>query len=128
MYRICEERGSGLIKAGIEVELYGLPPIKFEQLPNSFKVSLYAPKSFAQMSSSERLDACYQHAVLKYYSSSVMTNKILRERLKMPEKHRSMVSLLIQEALDLRIIAAANPDNRSRKFAEYLPFWAAPHS
>jgi hypothetical protein len=46
----------------------------------------------------------------------------------MPEKHRSMVSLLIQEALDLRIIAAANPDNRSRKFAEYLPFWAAPHS
>ncbi len=125
LYKICEERGSGLIKAGIQVELYGLPPIKFEQEPNHFKVTLLAPKTFAQMSVSERLNACYQHAQLKYLSSSVMTNKSLRERLKMPEKQRSMVSALIQEAIDKNLIAAANPENRSRKFAEYIPSWAA---
>jgi hypothetical protein len=54
-----------------------------------------------------------------------MTNKSLRERLKMPEKQRSMVSVLIQEALDKHLIAAANPENKSRKFAEYVPAWAA---
>jgi len=125
MYKICEERGSGLVKAAVQAEVYGLPPIKFEQEPNHFKVTLFAPKTFAQMSPSERLNACYQHAQLRYLSSSVMTNKSLRERLKMPEKQRSMVSVLIQEALDKHLIAAANPENKSRKFAEYVPAWAA---
>jgi hypothetical protein len=76
------------------------------------------------MSARERLEACYQHAVLKYYSDSAMTNKSLRERLKMPEKQRSMVSNLIQEALLLKKIKPANPENKSRKFTEYVPFWA----
>lgn len=123
-FRICEEQGSGLLKAGLEVELYGLPPIKFEAGSNYFKVTLLSPKTFAQMSSSERLNASYQHAVLKHLSGSAMTNKTLRERLKMPEKQRSMVSALIQEALDCKLIKPADPENKSRKFSEYVPNWA----
>jgi ATP-dependent DNA helicase RecG len=125
LYGICEQLGSGLVKAGLQIELYGLPPIKFEQEANHFKVSLFAPRTFAQMTSSERLNACYQHAVLRYLSSSTMTNKSLRERLKMPEKQRSMVSVLIQEAIDKHLIAPSNPLNKSRKLSEYVPFWAA---
>jgi ATP-dependent DNA helicase RecG len=123
-YKICEERGSGLLKAGLEVELYGLPPILFESGSNHFKVSLFSPLPFAQMSERERLEACYQHSILKYFSSSYMTNKSLRERLKMSEKQRSMVSVLIQEALDQGLIKPADVENRSRKFAEYVPYWA----
>lgn len=123
-YKICEERGSGLLKAGLEIELYGLPPIEFIASANSFKVTLQAPKTFAKMSVRERLEACYQHAVLKHYSGSAMTNTSLRERLKMPEKQRSMVSVLIQEAVDKRLVKPADPDNKSKKFAEYVPFWA----
>jgi len=123
-YKICEERGSGLLKAGIQVELYGLPPIEFTAGSNYFKVTLFTPRTFAQMSVRERLEACYQHAVLKYYSDSAMTNKTLRERLKMSEKQRSMVSVLIQEAIDKNLVKAADPSNKSKKFAEYVPFWA----
>lgn len=123
-YKICEERGSGLVKAGIAMELYGLPPIRFDAGTNYFRVTLFAPRTFAQMSPSERLEACYQHAVLKYISGNAMTNKSLRERLKMPEKHRSMVSVLIQEAINQGRIKTADPDNKSRKFAEYVPYWA----
>jgi predicted HTH transcriptional regulator len=123
-YKICEERGSGLLKAGLQVELYGLPPIEFTAGPNHFKVTLYSPRTFAEMSARERLEACYQHAVLKYYSDSAMTNTTLRERLKMPEKQRSMVSVLIQDAIDLRLVKPADPENKSKKFAEYVPFWA----
>jgi ATP-dependent DNA helicase RecG len=123
-YRICEERGSGLIKAGLEIELHGLPPIEFTAGSNHFKVTLFAPRTFAKMSPQERLQACYQHAVLRYYSDGVMTNTSLRERLKMPEKQRSMVSVLIQEAIDRKLVKPADPENRSRKFAEYVPFWA----
>lgn len=46
----------------------------------------------------------------------------------MPEKQRSMVSVLIQEALDKGMIAAANPENKSKKFAEYVPAWASPQN
>lgn len=123
-FKICEERGSGLLKAGLEVELYGLPPIDFSAGPNHFKVTLYAPRTFAKMSAHERLEACYQHAVLKFYSDSAMTNTSLRERLKMPEKQRSMVSVLIQDAIDQKLVKPADPLNKSRKFAEYVPFWA----
>jgi len=123
-YKICEERGSGLLKAGLQIELYGLPPIEFTSSSNHFKVTLHSPRTFAKMSAHERLDACYQHAVLKYYSDSAMTNTTLRERLKMPEKQRSMVSVLIQEAIDKEMVKPANPANKSRKFAEYVPFWA----
>lgn len=123
-YKICEERGSGLLKAGVEVELYGLPPIRFDAGPNHFKVTLFTPRTFAKMSPRERLDACYQHAVLKHFSGAVMTNTTLRERLKMPEKQRSMVSLLIQEAMDHQLIKPADPENKSKKFAGYVPIWA----
>lgn len=123
-YKICEERGSGLLKAGLAVELYGLPPIEFSAEQNHFKVALHAPRTFAKMSVRERLEACYQHAVLKHYSGGAMTNTTLRERLKMPEKQRSMVSVLIQEAIDKNLVKPADPDNKSRKFAEYVPFWA----
>ena len=123
-YRICEERGSGLIKAGLQAELYGLPPIEFIAGANYFKAILRSPKTFVQMSENERLQACFQHASLRYYSDSSMTNKSLRERLKMPEKQRSMVSLVIQEALDRGLIKRADPENKSKKFAEYLPYFA----
>ena len=123
-YRICEELGSGLLNAGLQVELYGLPAIDFASGPNHFKVTLFTPRTFAQMSARERLEACYQHAVLKHYSGSTMTNQSLRERLKMSEKQRSMVSVLIQEAIDKQLVKSADPDNKSRKFAEYVPHWA----
>lgn len=123
-YRICEERGSGLLKAGLEIELYGLPPIDFTSGLNHFKVALHSPRKFAKMSAHERLEACYQHSVLKYFSGSAMTNTTLRERLKMPEKQRSMVSVLIQEAVERQLVRPADPANKSRKFAEYVPFWA----
>lgn len=124
LYKICEQRGSGLVKAGIETELYGLPPIQFEDGGSYFKVTLFTPRTFAQMSPRERLDACYQHTVLRYCSREEMTNKSLRERLKMPDRHRSMVSVLIQDAVEAGLIKPADPTNTSKKFARYIPAWA----
>ncbi|HZL53706.1 MAG TPA: hypothetical protein VFC37_22445 [Terracidiphilus sp.] len=43
----------------------------------------------------------------------------------MPEKQRSMVSVLIQKAMDERRIVAANPEYKSKKFTEYNPAWAS---
>lgn len=122
-YGICEERGSGLEKAVSAIELYGLPPLKFEDLENSFRVTMYSPKPFAKLTPQERVEACYQHSIIQYYSNGGMTNTSLRERFKMSERQRPQVSLVIKEALVQNKIKPKDPNNMSTKFAEYIPFW-----
>lgn len=82
------------------------------------------PKKFADMSRTERIEACYQHVVLKFLSNSVMTNTSLRERLKIAEKQRAQVSRLIRDALDSGRIKLKDPHSKSSKFTEYLPYWS----
>ena len=120
---ICEERGSGFEKAILNIERYGLPPLKMQEIDNSFRVTMYKPKSFAQLTPTERIEACYQHCVICYYSSGGMTNSSLRERFRMYEKQRPQVSLVIKEALSLGKIKPRDPDNTSSKFIEYIPSW-----
>ncbi|MDL2265574.1 putative DNA binding domain-containing protein [Parabacteroides sp. OttesenSCG-928-G07] len=122
-YGICEERGSGFEKAVAAIELYGLPPLKFEELENSFRVTMYSPKTFAKLTPTERIEACYQHSIIKYFSSGGMTNASLRERFKMSERQRPQVSLVIKEALAQNRIKPKDPNNASTKYVEYIPFW-----
>jgi predicted HTH transcriptional regulator len=123
-YNICEERGSGFEKAVIAIELYGLPPLQFEETENSFKVIMYAPKTFAQMGDKERIDACYQHAVIQYYGNSPMNNASLRKRFGMHDKQASQISRLITAATKIGKIKPKDPDSDSKKFTTYLPYWA----
>lgn len=122
-YGICEERGSGFEKAVAAIELYGLPPLKFEELENSFRVTMYSPKIFSKLTPTERIEACYQHSIIKYFSSGGMTNTSLRERFKVSERQRPQVSLVIKEALAQNKIKRKDPDNASTKYVEYIPFW-----
>lgn len=82
-YRICEERGTGFQKVVDATEAFGLPPLLLTPLENGFRTTLYAPRSFAEMSPAERIETCYQHAVLRYLSSATLTNTTLRERFKL---------------------------------------------
>lgn len=60
----CEEEGSGLDRVIYDIEAFQLPPLKLLAEENSMQVTLYSPRSFAEMSVTERVTACYQHAVL----------------------------------------------------------------
>lgn len=122
-YNICEERGSGMSKAVSAIELFGLPPLKFEETANSFRVVMYSPRSFADMMPTERIEACYQHSIIRYFSSSALSNTSLRERFKLSERQRSQVSRVIRDAITLGRIKPKDPNNQSVKFAEYIPYW-----
>lgn len=123
LYRICEERGTGFQKIVASIELFGLPPVAFAALDGAFRVTLYAPRKFADMAKTERVEACYQHAVLRFLSGSALTNTSLRERLKLSEKQRNLVTNLIGDAVGAGRIKRKDPD-AGNKFAEYLPYWA----
>ena len=121
-YRICEERGTGFQKVVQSAELFGLPPIAFTQSENSFRVTLYAPRKFSEMSQAERFEASYQHAVLQYLSSQTLTNTTLRNRFKLHEKQRNQITNLIGEAVTAGRIKRKDAGS-GNKFAEYLPYW-----
>ena len=123
-YNICEERGSGFEKAVTAIELYGLPPLKFEELRNAFKVTMFRPKSFVEMNLDERIEACYQHAIIQFYAKGGMNNTSLRNRFKMHDKQSSQISRLIKDAVDSGKIKPKTPESESKKFTSYVPYWA----
>lgn len=122
-YRICEERGTGFQKVVQAIELFGLPPLAMAVQENAFRVAISAPRQFADMSLPERIEACYQHAVLQYVSSQTLTNTTLRQRFKLHEKHRNQISNLISDAITAGRIKRKDVGS-GNKFAEYLPYWA----
>lgn len=122
-FRICEERGTGFQKVVQAIELFGLPPLQLQPDENAFRVTLWAPRKFTDMDMAERIEACYQHAVLQYVSSRTLTNTTLRERFKLSEKQRNTVTNLIATAVEAGRIRRKDLGS-GNKFAEYLPYWA----
>jgi ATP-dependent DNA helicase RecG len=76
------------------------------------------------MGKSDRIRACYQHAVLRYISGDFMTNASLRERFGIAEKNYSMVSRVISAAINENRIRPADPSAGARRHAKYVPYWA----
>ncbi|MBA4313483.1 MAG: hypothetical protein C0417_12740 [Chlorobiaceae bacterium] len=120
---ICEERGSGIDKALLAIEVYGMPPPEFIEGENYFRAILYSPRPFGKMSKAERVRACYFHCCLKHVSGDRMTNATLRERFKIEEKNYPIVSKIINDTYQAKLIKPGDPDNKSKKYAFYCPFW-----
>jgi hypothetical protein len=75
------------------------------------------------MSQQDRIEACYQHAVLQYYSSQTLTNTSLRIRFKLSERQRNQITNLIGDAVNAGRIKRKDA-TAGNKFAEYIPYWA----
>lgn len=120
----CEERGSGIDKVISAIEHHQLPAPKFFEGDNYLRVLIYSHKPYKEMGRDDRLRACYQHCCLKYINNEIATNRSLRERLEISEKNYSVVSRLIADAINQKLIQPSNIENRSRKHASYVPFWA----
>jgi ATP-dependent DNA helicase RecG len=97
--RRCEEAGSGLDKVP-QAELFQLPAPLFMASDDAFQAILYGPRKFAQMTSDERVRACYQHAVLKFLSGGGrMTNTLLCERFGIAKQNAGQATQVINKAL-----------------------------
>lgn len=115
---VCEEGGTGVDRALIGISLYQLPAPKFERYDNFTKITLYAHKSLRDMTTDDKVRACFQHCVLKYVENSRMTNATLRERLGIGEKNYPTASSIIKSTIQKGLI------KESEKPKEYVPAWA----
>lgn len=120
---ICEERGSGFDKVVYQTELYQLPAPVIELYNNSTRVTLFAHKTYAQMSREDRRRACYLHACLKKVNHEFVTNASLRERFKVDTRNSAMISRLLNDTCDAGLIKPTE-DSLSDRTKKYVPFWA----
>ncbi|NKC16760.1 MAG: transcriptional regulator [Gammaproteobacteria bacterium] len=122
-FGICEERGSGIDKVVLEVELFQLPAPLFERPDGFTRAVLFAHKELKAMEKPDRIRATYQHACLRYLTREAMTNTSLRERFGIVGKNAAVASRLLNEALEAGLIVIADPNAGTRN-RQYLPFWA----
>lgn len=120
----CEEKGSGIDKVIFEVEYWQLPAPDFRVNETHTQAILYAHKDFNEMNKTDKIRACYQHCSLLYVNNQRMTNQTLRDRFKIKEENYSIASRIMRDTLEAGFIKLENPDNKSRKYTAYLPFWA----
>ena len=120
---ICEERGSGVDKIVIQTELYQLPAPIFETNGDHTVAILFAHKELKDMDKADKIRACYLHASLRYIQHDYMTNTSLRERFNIDVKNRSMVSKIINDAIEANKIAIYD-ENVGTKARTYIPRWS----
>lgn len=117
---LCEEQGSGLDKAIGAVEELHLPPLKFQTSANSMHVILYGPRPFADMTPSERVQAAYQHAVIRWLEGEKLRNASLCDRLGVERRNAAQITGVIKEALRQGLLKPADPVHPR---AGYYPIW-----
>ncbi len=122
--RLCEKRGSGIDKVINSAELFQLPAPDFRVAERHTVAVLFSHLDFDEMSRSDKIRACYQHCCLKYVMNEKMSNPSLRERFKLSDSRADQASRIIRDALDAGKIKLDDPENTSRRYARYIPFWA----
>lgn len=122
--RICEEKGSGIDKVIDSVEHFQLPAPDFRVSETHTTVVLFAQKPFDGMDRNDKVRACYQHCCLKYVMGEKMTNQSLRERFHPGGAKSEQMSRIIRETVNAGQIKPDDPDNASKRYTKYVPFWA----
>ena len=74
------------------------------------------------MNRMDRIWACYLHASLKYIQNEFMTNTTLRERFGIDAKNSAIVSRIIKEALEEKLIYIYD-EKVGAKARSYIPWW-----
>ena len=120
----CEEKGSGIDKVIFEVEYWQLPAPDFRVNETHTQVILYAHKDLNDMNKGDKVRACYQHCCLLFVSNKRMSNQSLRHRFKIEEQNAALASRIIRDTTEAGLIKPEDPENKSRKFIRYIPFWA----
>ena len=121
---ICEERGSGIDRAIEAIEMYQLPAPKFIRGEDYTKVIMYSLIPLTGMVKEDRIRACYQHTCLHYINNQTVNNQSIRKRFNISKNNYPMASKILNETIDAGLIKLLDPESNSKKFANYIPYWA----
>ena len=119
---IGDSTGSGFDKMAYGMEERHLPSPMVREESDGTRVTLLYDRYFGQMSLSEKQQASYDHAVLRYLENEALTNGSLRSRFGLGEKGKFQISRLIRSCLEKGLLKSV--EGSTKKEARYLPYWA----
>lgn len=123
--KVCEKRGSGVDRAVFMLELMQSPAPKIEKDGSGVKVTLYSHRKLNELTKEEKVRACYFHSQIQHIvKQEPMTNSSLCKRLGIEIKNQSIASRIIKDTLEKEWIKPFDPDNKSSRYAKYIPFYA----
>jgi len=123
--KICEKRGSGIDRAVFEIEMAQLPAPKIENLEKSVKVIMHSNKSLKQLTKEDKCRMCYFHSCVKHIlDQDFLTNSSLCKRAGIEKKNQAIASRIISDTLNKGLIRPFDQENKSNRYAKYLPYWA----
>lgn len=120
--KMCEELGTGWDKIIISCELQQLPTPHIDIYEENTKVTLFSKVDFFDLSTNDKLWACYMHSCIKYIQGEFLTNSTLRERFGLEEKSSASISRLIKEACEKNYIKKL--EETAPRHSKYIPIWA----
>lgn len=120
---ICERRGSGIDRAIAAIEKMALPPAKFTKSDQHTRVFLYPQKNFKDMTKSEKISACYQHACLLYEDGEPINNQSVRTRFELSKNDSSIASRIIADTVESGLIKPTDTESKAKKFMTYIPYY-----
>lgn len=121
--RMCEELGTGWDKIVISCELSQLPAPKIELYEDSTRVVLYGSIPFSELSTEDRVWACYLHACISYVDGKALTNSSLRDRFGLDSSASASISRVIKTTMGKDLIKPVDPDT-APKYMKYVHIWA----
>lgn len=123
--KICEKRGSGVERAILEIESVQLPAPKIENKEDSVVVVIYSQKNLSQLTKEDQCRACYFHSCIRHVvDRDGLTNASLCKRLGIDKRNNAIASRIIKNTLKKKWIKPFDPDNKSSRYAKYIPYWA----
>ena len=120
--RMCEELGTGWDKIIISCELQQLPTPRINIYEENTKVTLFTKVNFFDLSTQDKLWACYMHSCVKYIQGEFLTNSSLRTRFGLEEKSSASISRLIKDACENKLIKKL--EETAPRHTKYIPIWA----
>jgi predicted HTH transcriptional regulator len=121
--RMCEELGTGWDKIVLTCEMLQLPAPKIDLYEESTRVTLFSDIPFSNLSTEDKLWACYLHSCIKQVQGEQLTNSSLRERFGLKDSYAGSISRLIKDAVEKKYIKPLDPSTAPR-YMKYIPFWA----
>ncbi len=122
--KICEKRGSGVDRAMLAIEVAQLPAPNIENIDDGVRVTIYSRKELKKLTKEEQCRACYIHSCIQHViEQDGLTNTSLCKRLGIEEKNKAIASRIIKRTLEKGLIKPFDPENRSNRYAKYVPYW-----
>jgi ATP-dependent DNA helicase RecG len=121
-FNLYEGRGQGMDEVVSLIEIHQLPPYEVRLGTRQTTVILSRYRPLKELTQEEKINAVYQHCVLRYVTNRLTNNESVRERFKIDAKNSAVATRLLGDAVKAGRIRLVDASAGYRSW-RYVPYW-----